>query len=66
MLKRFIFLVLILKMIFSCNFVEITLAVFAQPYKMQSMSVSIPQLFDMRALRWNRQQAAASFDKFLS
>ena len=31
---------------------------------MQSMSVPIPQLFDMRALRWNRQRAAASFDKF--
>ena len=31
---------------------------------MQSMGVPIPQLFDMRALRWNRQRAAASYDKF--
>ena len=28
------------------------------------MSIPIPQLFDMRALRWNRQRAAASYDKF--
>ena len=28
------------------------------------MSVSVPQLFDMRALRRNRQRAAASYDKF--
>ena len=28
------------------------------------MGVPIPQLFDMRALRWNRQRAAASYDKF--
>ena len=28
------------------------------------MSVPVPQLFDMRALRWNRQRAAASYDKF--
>ena len=28
------------------------------------MGVTIPQLFDMRALRWNRQRAAASYDKF--
>ena len=31
---------------------------------MQTMSVAIPKLFDMRALRWNRQRAAASFDRF--
>ena len=31
---------------------------------MRLMSVSLPQLFDMRALRRNRQRAAASFDKF--
>ena len=31
---------------------------------MRSMSVPIPQLFDMRALRWNRQRAAESYDKF--
>ena len=28
------------------------------------MSIKIPQLFDMSALRWNRQRAAASYDKF--
>ena len=28
------------------------------------MSVSVPQLFDMRALRRNRQRAAASYDKY--
>ena len=31
---------------------------------MLSMSVPIPQLFDIRALRWNRQRAVASYDKF--
>ena len=31
---------------------------------MQSMGVPIPQLFDIRALRWNRQRAAASYDNF--
>ena len=31
---------------------------------MQLMSVPTPQLFDMRALRRNRQRAAASYDKF--
>ncbi len=28
------------------------------------MSVPIPHLFDMLALRWNRQRAAASYDRF--
>ncbi len=31
---------------------------------METMSVPIPQLFDVRALRWNRQRAAACYDKF--
>jgi NADH dehydrogenase [ubiquinone] 1 alpha subcomplex assembly factor 5 len=31
---------------------------------MRLMSDLIPQLFDMRALRWNRQRSAASYNKF--
>ena len=31
---------------------------------MRSMSDAIPKLFDMCALRWNRQRAAACYDKF--
>ena len=31
---------------------------------MHSMNDAMPKLFDMCALRWNRQRAAASYDKF--